>query len=178
MVRSINEAPRGFKGQGYEKVRTTLLDKEVKHVEDSLKPIKDSWFKTGVSIVSDRWKDARNRPLVNVIALSMRGAMFLRAVDCEGQVKDGPFIANIIFQATEQVGPQNVIQAITNYKHIFWRPCAVHSLNLMLQKIGKKVEWIKKMYDDAKEIQMFITNHHISQPIFRQFSRLELLTIS
>lgn len=43
MVRSINEAPKGFKGPGNEKVHTSLLDREVKHVEDSLKPIKDAW---------------------------------------------------------------------------------------------------------------------------------------
>ncbi|XP_059073578.1 uncharacterized protein LOC131874296 [Cryptomeria japonica] len=191
MVRSINEAPRGFKGLGYEKVCTTLLDKEVKHVEDSLKPIKDSWIETSVSIVSDGWKDARNRPLVNVIAMSTSGAIFL-IVDCEGQVKNGPLIANILFQAIEQVGPQNVVQVITDnakncrvvkllveecYKHIFWTPCVVHSLNLMLQKNGKKVEWIKQMYDDAQMIQMFITNHHMLQAIFRQFSRLELLKV-
>ncbi|XP_057865649.2 uncharacterized protein LOC131073259 isoform X2 [Cryptomeria japonica] len=193
MVRSINEAPRGFKGPGYEKVRTILLDKEVKNVENSLKPIRDSWIETGVSIVSDGWKDARNCPLVNVLAVYTRGAMFLRAVDCEGQLKDSPFIANILFQAIEQVGPQNVVQVITDnakncraagllveerYKHIFWTPCAVHSLNLMLQKIGNKIEWIKKMYGDAQEIQMFITNHHMSQAIFRQFSRLELLKVA
>ncbi|XP_059066506.1 uncharacterized protein LOC131857797 [Cryptomeria japonica] len=189
MVRPINESPRGFKGLVYEEVCTTLLDKEVKHVEDSLKPFRDSWIETSMSIVFDGWKDARNRLVVNVIAMSTRGAMFLRAVDCEGQVKDGPFIANILFETIEQVGPQNVVQMITDnakncravgllveecYKHIFWTPCAVHSLNLMLQKIGKKVEWIKQMYDDA-EIQMFIMNHHMSQAIFRQFSRLDLL---
>jgi hypothetical protein len=193
MVRAVNEAPSGFIGPGYEKIRTTLLDDEVARVENAMLPIKDSWVETGVTIVSDGWKDARNRPLVNVIAVSTRGAMFLKAVDCEGEVKDGPFIANILIQAIEQVGPQNVVQVITDnakncraagllveerYEHIFWTPCAVHSLNLMLQKIGTKVEWIKKMYEEAQEIQMFVTNHHMTQAIFRQFSKLELLKVS
>lgn len=40
--------------------------------------------------------------------------MFFRAVDCEGQVKDGPFIANILFQAIEEVGLRNVVQLITD----------------------------------------------------------------
>ena len=96
---------------------------------------------------------------MNVFAVSTRGAMFLNAMDCEGEVKDGPFIANILIQAIEQVGPQNVVQVITDnakncraagllveerYEHIFWTPCVVHLLNLMLQKIGTKVERIKK----------------------------------
>lgn len=92
------------------------------------------------------------------------------------KVKDGPFIANILIQVIEQVGPQNVFQVVTDnakncratdllveerYKHIFWTPCVVHSLNLMLQKICTKVDWIKKLYEEAQDIQISVTNHHI-----------------
>ncbi|KAH9314484.1 hypothetical protein KI387_023111 [Taxus chinensis] len=193
MVKAINEAPKGYKSPGYEKIRTTLLDKQKKYVETSLQPIRDSWTKTGVSIVSDGWKDARNRPLINVIAVCPKGAMFLKAVDCEGQVKDAQFIANILFESIEAVGPENVVQVITDnaknckaagmlvearYGHIFWTPCAVHSLNLMLKKMANKIEWIQQVYEEAEEIQMFVTNHHMSQGIFRSFSQLELLKVA
>ncbi|XP_057834062.2 uncharacterized protein LOC131044700 [Cryptomeria japonica] len=167
MIKSVNEAPRGCKGPGNEKVRGTLLDKEVKRVEDALKPIRDSWVDTGVTIVSDEWKDAKNRPLINVITVSPKGAMFLKVVDCEGQVKDGQFIAEILISAIESVGPRNVVQVITDnarncraagllgeerYDHIFWTPCAVHSLNLMLQRIGTKIKWIRDVYVEAEDI--------------------------
>eukprot|EP01018_Ginkgo_biloba_P011659 Gb_06399 [translate_table: standard] len=56
-------------------------------------------------------------------------------------------------------------------------PCDVHSLNLILKKIGN-IEWIKKITDEAKEIEMFITNHHMAQAIYRQFASLELLKVS
>ena len=75
------------------------------YVEVSMLPIKDSWIEIGVTIVSDGWKDVRDHPLVNVTIVSTRGAMFLRVVDCEGEVKYGPFIASILIQAIEQVGP-------------------------------------------------------------------------
>lgn len=112
MLRTVNEAPKGYKGLGYEKVRGSLLEKEVELVEGALKPIRDSWVETGVSIVSDGWKDSRNQPLINVIAVSPKGAMVLKAVDCEGQVKDGQFIANILIAAIEQVGSRNVVQVV------------------------------------------------------------------
>ena len=193
MLRSANKAPAGYSGPSFERVRTTLLDDEVKLIDEQLKPIKDSWIETGVTIVSDGWKDAKNRPLINVLAVSPKGAMFLKAIDCEGKVKDGPFIANILIEAIEQVGARNVVQVITDnakncraagllveerYQHIFWTPCAVHSFNLMLQKIGKSIQWIKEIYAEAEDIQMFITNHHMTQGIFRMFSRLELLKVS
>ena len=62
------------------------------------------------------------------------------------------------------------------YDHIFWTPCAVHSLNLMITKIGE-IEWINEIYVASKEIQMFITNHSMSQAIYRGFAKLELLKV-
>lgn len=182
MLRKVNEAPQGYTGPGYEKVRCTLLAKKVKSLENALAPIRNSWKQTGVSIISDGWKDTKNQPLINVIAVCPKGAMFLKAVDCEGQVKDAQFIANILIQCIQDVGPQNVVQVITHnakncrapsmlietrFEHIYWTPCAVHSLNLMLQKMGRKINWIKPIYAEAKEIQMFITNHSMSQGHFQ-----------
>eukprot|EP01018_Ginkgo_biloba_P007606 Gb_17041 [translate_table: standard] len=97
-------------------------------------------------------------PLINVIVIFPKGSMFLNAVDCNGELKDETFIANILIDAIESVGPSNVVQLIIDnarvckaagllvearYENIFWTPCAVHSLNLILKKIDK-IEWIKK----------------------------------
>ena len=54
-------------------MRTTLLQKERVHVERLLKPIKDSWLKNGVSIVSNGWLDPQMRPLINIMAVSDEG---------------------------------------------------------------------------------------------------------
>jgi hypothetical protein len=109
MVKEINEAPRGFKGPNYEKLRTVLLQKEKASIHDILKPVRSSWTSTGVSIISNAWTDTKRRPLVNVIASSPTGAMFLRAEDCFGEVKDSKFIVDILISAIEQVGPANVV---------------------------------------------------------------------
>eukprot|EP01018_Ginkgo_biloba_P012194 Gb_36652 [translate_table: standard] len=192
MVRAINDGPKGYKTPSFEKVWTTLLTKEKSLVEQSIEPIRASWRTTGVSIVSDGWTDARNRLLINVIVVCPKDSMFLNAVDCNGELKDATFIANILIDAIESVGSLNVVQVITDnakvckaagllvearYDIIFWTPYAVHSLNLILKKIGK-IEWIKKITDEAKEIEMFITNHHMAQAIYRQFTSLELLKVA
>jgi hypothetical protein len=52
--------------------------------------------------------------LINVIPLSPKGAMFLRAEDCSGEVKYSNFIAEILIVVIEQVGPANVVQVITD----------------------------------------------------------------
>lgn len=80
----------------------------------------------------------------------------------------------------EEVGPRNIVQVIIEYAKIyraigllveehysnnFWTPYVVHSLNLMLQMIGNKIDWMEELYVEAKEIQMFVTNHHMLQDI-------------
>ena len=87
MIKAVNEAPKGYKPPGYEKVRTTLLTSEKVRLEGALNPIRNSGRISRVSIISDGSKDQRNRPLINVIAQSPKGAMFLKAVDCEGEQK-------------------------------------------------------------------------------------------
>eukprot|EP01018_Ginkgo_biloba_P000099 Gb_18470 [translate_table: standard] len=184
MVRAINDGPKGYK--------TPSFEKEKYLVEQSIKPIRSSWQTTGVLIISDGWTDARNRPLINVIVVCLKGSMFLNAVDCNGELKDATFIVSILIDAIESVGPSNVVQVITDnarackaarllvearYGNIFWTPCAVHSLNLILKKIGK-IEWIKKITNEAKEIEMFITNHHMAQAIYQQFASLELVKVA
>ena len=59
-----------------------------------------------MSIVSDGWRDQRNLPLINAIAIWPQGAMFLKAIDCSGVEKDATFISNILIDAIESVGPQ------------------------------------------------------------------------
>lgn len=48
----------------------------------------------------------------------------------------------------------------------------------MQQKIGNQIEWIKTMYEEAEDIQMFVTNHHMTQSLFKNYSKLELLKVN
>jgi hypothetical protein len=47
----------------------------------------------GVSVILDGWMDTRHMTLVNVIISSPKGAMFMKADGCSGEVKDSDFIA-------------------------------------------------------------------------------------
>eukprot|EP01018_Ginkgo_biloba_P020701 Gb_30291 [translate_table: standard] len=114
MVRAINDGPKGYKTSSFEKVQTTLLTKEKSLMKQSTEPIRTSWRTTSVSIVSDGWTNARSKPLINVIVVYPKGSMFLNAVDWNGELKDATFIASILINAIESVGPSNVVQVITD----------------------------------------------------------------
>ena len=88
-------------------------------MEDILAPSRASWGRSGVTVVSDGWTDTRRRPLINIIATSPKGAMFLKAEDYSGEVKDAQFIGNVLIKAIEQIGPQKVVQFITDNAPVY-----------------------------------------------------------
>ncbi|KAL7253212.1 hypothetical protein ACSBR1_007697 [Camellia fascicularis] len=141
-----NNKLSGYCLRTYDRSQTTLLAQEKAYVNRKLQPIKDSWKKKGVSICSDGWLDRQQRPLINIMATSVCGAMFVKAIDASGNIKDADYVANIL--VTEEIGKQNIVQIVTDngsnfkatgltignkYPHIFWTPCVVHSLNLALK---------------------------------------------
>ncbi|XP_022880766.1 uncharacterized protein LOC111398038 [Olea europaea var. sylvestris] len=156
----------------------------------------------GVSIVSDGWSDKQKRPLINVMGASAGGAMFIKAINASGNIKDGEYLAATFIDAIKQIGSSNVVQIITdnasNYKsaglsietrypHIFWTPCVVHSLNLALKSIYDPSEkspqyayckWIVDLVSDVENIRNFIVNHEMALAIYNKYFKLCLLRVA
>eukprot|EP01018_Ginkgo_biloba_P017446 Gb_05846 [translate_table: standard] len=146
MVMAIIGAPSGYKPPGFEKLRTTLVNKEKSRVEEEA-PLTHAWSIDGCLIIMDGWTYIRNHPLLNIIVSSTSRPYFLRAIDCSRKEKNTFFLRD---------GVSNVVQVITNvapickvagllvqkkYKHILWTPCCVHALNNALKDIGN-FDWI------------------------------------
>ncbi|XP_059076405.1 uncharacterized protein LOC131078326 [Cryptomeria japonica] len=154
MVRAINNAPAGYKPPGYEKLRTTLVDKEKSRLEEQTAPLKRVWAQEGCSIVMDGWTDARNCPLLNIMVTCSKGPYFLKAIDCSGQEKNAEFLHSQLCDSIEEVGASHVVQVVTD-----------------AAPVCKAADLIEK----GRKIQMFICNHHHTQAIYRKFAKVELL---
>ncbi|XLU21034.1 hypothetical protein S245_057100, partial [Arachis hypogaea] len=195
----------GYIPPEYNKLRTTLLEKEKQHVERMLEPTKNSWSGKGASIVSDGWSDPQRRPLLNFMAITESGPMFLKAVDCSDEIRDKDYVAKQIRDVIREVGLSNVVQIVTDnapvckaagllieaeFPSVFWTPCVVHTLNLALKDIctAKNTEknnfvyqecsWITQIADDVSFIKNFIINHHMRLSIFNEFNTLKLLNVA
>ncbi|XP_057544010.1 uncharacterized protein LOC130823407 [Amaranthus tricolor] len=201
---ATNNIP-GYKPPSYNKMRTTLLDREKENVEKLLEPTKATWREKGVSIVSDGWSDPQRRPLINLMVACEVGPLFLKAIDCSGEVKDKDFIASLLNDAIEEVGDDKfVVQILTDnasnckaageliegrYLHIFWTPCIVHTLNLALknfcnaknvsnnEEVYDECHWITEVHGDALLVKNYIMNHSMRLAIFNKFSPLKLLSV-
>ncbi|XP_015879725.2 uncharacterized protein LOC107415835 [Ziziphus jujuba] len=192
----------GYTPPMYNRLRTTLLTQDKEHINRKLQPIRDSWKKKGVSIVSDGWSDRQRRLLINMMAASSGGAMFLKSIDASNNIKDGDYVASLFLQVINQIGDANIVQIITDnasnfkfaglhikskYPHIFWTPCVVHSLNLALKNICDPSErshqythckWIADLVSDVQIIRNFIINHSMALSIYNKYSKLSLLRIA
>ena len=113
VFKSASQLP-GYVPPGYNALRTTLLQKEKSNIENLLEPIKKTWNEKGVSIFSDGWSDAHRRPLINIMAVSESGPMFLQAINCKGETKNKHFIADLLINTIQVIGPQKVVQVITD----------------------------------------------------------------
>jgi hypothetical protein len=189
MIRKVIAAGPSFQPPGYNKMRTTLLDRGVSKMQGLMEGLRKSWVVYGCSIVMDGWTNIQQRPLLNIIVTSPKGPYFLRAIDCSGKMKDAAFQFEVLKDAIEENGPTNVVQVITDvapvcrsaglmiqsrYKHLFWTLCCVHALNNALKDIGK-ISWITRIILDAREAQMFICNHHASLAIYRIYAKKQFL---
>ncbi|XP_020415467.1 uncharacterized protein LOC18782979 [Prunus persica] len=156
----------GYQPPGYNMLRTTLLQKEKNNIEECLQPMK-------------------------------------RAINCEGECKDKFFMANLLIESIREIGPQNVVQVVTDnapvckaaghiveakFKHIFWTPCVVHTLNLALKNICSPVprnpevyeqcSWISTISSDAWFIKNFIMNHNMRLSMYNDHCKLKLLSVA
>jgi hypothetical protein len=84
---------QGYVMPGYNKVREGLLKQERRHIECLLESTKSTWAEKEVIICSDGWSDPQRRPIINFVAVCDNSPMFLRADNCEGEVKSMEYIA-------------------------------------------------------------------------------------
>ncbi|XP_052109206.1 uncharacterized protein LOC107460861 [Arachis duranensis] len=141
----------GYIPPGYNKLRTTLLEKEKQHVERMLEPTKNSWSGKGVSIVSDGWSDPQRRPLLNFMAVTESGPIFLKAVDCSDEIKDKDYVAKQIRDVIREVGLSNVVQIVTNNAPLLnVAPTRFASTIVMLKRFRLLKQGLKEMVISEK----------------------------
>jgi hypothetical protein len=114
MFDAIFAAGKGFKGPTMHELRGYRLQKEISSINEYLKDFKNSWAKTGCTIMSDGWTDQRNRTIINFLIFCPQGTMFLKSVDASDRVKDGQLLFQLLDEVVEEVGVANVVQVITD----------------------------------------------------------------
>ncbi|KAK2641277.1 hypothetical protein Ddye_023040 [Dipteronia dyeriana] len=111
---AVGQYDLGVKPPTYHEVRVPLLKKEVKATRETLKMHVEEWKTYKCSILSDGWKDRRERTLINFLVNSPRGSVFIELVDASGYAKTGEKMFNLLSQFVEKIGVDNVVQVVTD----------------------------------------------------------------
>ncbi|KAJ7001860.1 hypothetical protein NC653_012061 [Populus alba x Populus x berolinensis] len=122
------------------------------------------------------WSNRRNVPIVNFLAYSPRGTIFLKSVDTSGLRKDKETLLKMFDEVVKEVGQKNIVQFVSDnefafkavgkalqqrYDTFFWSPCAAHFIDLMLENISdpRYFPMIDETIKKARNIIKFIYNH-------------------
>ncbi|KAJ6907909.1 hypothetical protein NC651_018370 [Populus alba x Populus x berolinensis] len=104
MIDVIASMKPGFKGPSYHDLRGPLLKGVVHDVHEYLFEIKADWKLYGCSIMADGWSNRRNVSIVNFLAYSPRGTIFLKLVDTSGLRKDKETLLEMFDEVVKEVG--------------------------------------------------------------------------
>ncbi|XP_052176485.1 uncharacterized protein LOC127790825 [Diospyros lotus] len=183
-VEAVGQFGLGFNPPSQYQLRETLLKGEVDRMKGLLKKHEEEWARNGCSIMTDAWSD-RKRSIMNLCVNSNAGTAFLSSKESSEEAHTSELIFEYVDKCIEQVGPQNVVQVVTDNAannmgaakllkvkrpNIFWTSCATHTINLILESIGKLPRY-KKVIDQAKSLTIFIYAHHKTLSLMRSFTK-------
>ncbi|XP_028113479.1 uncharacterized protein LOC114311535 [Camellia sinensis] len=175
----------GFKPPPMHELRTWILKTEVEDINVMMEEHKKAWKQYGCSIMFDGWTDGKSRVLINFLVNSPTGTWFLKSIDASDTIKNGELMFNYLDSVVDEIGEDNVVQVITdnasNYvnvgsrlmekrKKLYWTPCAVHCIDLMLEDIGK-LKVCDQTLSLARQVVKFIYGHCWVLSMMRSFTK-------
>ncbi|ERM96090.1 hypothetical protein AMTR_s04525p00001750, partial [Amborella trichopoda] len=182
MVSAIQRVGLGVKPPMAYELSRPILDEEVEEVTKWIEEYKQSWPRTGITLMNDGWlnKVSKNE-FLNFLAYSPKGTAFLSSKEVSGTKKDANFYVRLYDKIVEEVGDKHIVQFITDNehacvsmgsklmdkrKHLVWTTCAAHSIDLMLEEIGE----IKIVKETLKEAREHSKKKEIIRPAITRFA--------
>lgn len=166
-------------------LREKMLLQEVERTRDLMKPHELERVATGCSIMTDAWTDKKRRSIMNLCVHCKLGTAFLESKEASADAHTSEYIFNYVLECIEKIGAANVVQVVTDnasnnmgardmlkekWPKIFWTSCATHTLNLMVEAIGK-LRQFGSTITKAKEMTIFIYAHHKTLSLMRSFTK-------
>ncbi|KAF7143424.1 hypothetical protein RHSIM_Rhsim05G0095800 [Rhododendron simsii] len=182
---AVGQFGMGYQPPSQYKLREPLLKAEVERTKKCLKKQEEKWASTGCSIMTDAWSHRKRRSITNLCVNCKEGTTFLSSKEILDESHTGEYIFNYVDKRIEEVGPKNVVQVVTDNAsnnmaatellkvkrpNIFWSSCATHTINLMLEGIGKLPKF-KGVIEKAKAFSIFIYVHHTTLALMRKATK-------
>ncbi|XP_071717305.1 uncharacterized protein [Rutidosis leptorrhynchoides] len=123
-----------------------------------------------LAIMTDAWSDRNRRSIMNLCVNSSLGNVFLTSKECSDEAHTRDYIYKYIEMCIEKVGPENVVQVVTDNAANNMGATKLLKLKVsILGGIGKK--GFKKTLEEARKITVFIYSHHMSLALMRKYTK-------
>ncbi|PKI68642.1 hypothetical protein CRG98_010922 [Punica granatum] len=172
MLELVGQYGPGLKGPSSRLISGLFLRNEITSTRKYLEELKASWTNTGCSILLDSWKDVQGRRIVNLLVSCPRGIYFVSSVDATDVIEDYGKLFLLLDRVVDEMGEENIVQVVTEdtacfraagkmleekRKNLFWTPCAVHTIDHLLEDF-LKIKWVGECFEKAKKITKFVYN--------------------
>ncbi|ERM95533.1 hypothetical protein AMTR_s00023p00023350 [Amborella trichopoda] len=113
MVSAIQRVRPGVTPPRAYELSGSILDEEVEEVTKWIEEYKQSWPRTGITLMSDGWLNKVNKKeFLNFLTYSPKGTAFLSNKDVSGMKKDANFYVRLYDHIVEEVGDKHVVKFI------------------------------------------------------------------
>ena len=159
----------GYTPPSSKKLRTRLLDKTLKGLDEEMKILVEK--APVVSIVSDGWSNIRNDHLVNfVVTIPNCKPILYKAIETTEISQTGEAIYQELKKVIQEIGPEKVCSVVTDnasnmqaawnliekeYPFMFANGCAAHVLNLLVKDI-LQISAYEETLRNAVDVSKFI----------------------
>ncbi|XP_058217430.1 uncharacterized protein LOC131328507 [Rhododendron vialii] len=135
--------------------------------------------------MTNAWIDRKRRSIMNLCVNCKQGTCFLSSKEDSEASHTGVYIFDYVDKFIENIGAQNVVQVVTDNAsnnmaaadllkikrpNIFWTSCGTHTINLMLEGIGKQSKF-KATIDKAKAFTIFVYAHRNTLAMMRKYTK-------
>ena len=110
MVDKITGIGHGYKTPNYHALRDNVLSDAKKFASLLTDSNRSQWIKSGCTIISDGWRDTKQRHLINFLVYYPKGLTFLKSVDASDIENNALDLCNLFAEIVEMVGHTNVVQ--------------------------------------------------------------------
>jgi len=176
----------GFKPPSYDELRGKYLKQQVAEIKESIEAHKAEWKSTGCSVLIDDWTNSYGVTICNFFVNSPKGTVFLKSLNASENCKTVDGIFEMIDGIVEEVGVENVVQVVTRNeskyraagkmlvskrRRFFWMPCAIDSINLMLEDFVKKLQIHRDTVANGKRITSYIYSRSCLVSLLHHFTK-------
>nr|XP_016494157.1 PREDICTED: uncharacterized protein LOC107813401 [Nicotiana tabacum] len=183
-IEVIGQYGPGMKPPTYYEVRGPYLKKEVAEVNKIVEEHKVEWNMFGCSIMMDMWTARNGKMIINILVNSPKGSLFLESVDASDSSTDSTKMYSLYKSKIDSIGAKNVVQVVTDnasenvkagdmmsacYPHIYWTPCAAHSVNLIFGDIFKKRPF-STVFNQVIRVHSYIVQRPLLLNMMKRFT--------